>query len=136
MRDLRIVTASTEEQEKHIDELIGKIYDDIFPLYFSNEKIEELKELSVLLPEESQHNYNGTIDEAFQIMSSLQTLVALLEKPDCQQDEKYKEMYDRNIKILNHYGYFFPLSFHHFPEQPSKNDQFNCFGKAANDWMI
>ncbi|MFY4774105.1 DUF5365 family protein [Metabacillus sp. RGM 3146] len=129
---MRIVTASTEEQEKHIDELIGKIYEDIFPLYFSKEKIDELKELSVLLPEQSQHNYNGTIDEAFQIMSSLQTLVALLEKPDCKHYEKYREMYERNIKILKQYGYSFPLSYHHFPEKPSDNR----FGKAANDWMI
>ncbi|MCD7035192.1 YhcU family protein [Metabacillus sp. GX 13764] len=130
---MKIVTASTEEQEKHIEELIGKIYEDIFPLHFSNDDIEEFKELSILLPEESKQYYNGTIEEAFQIISSLQTLVALLESPNCQIESKYQDMYYRNIRILNEYGFAFPLSFEQFL---TRRNQPGTLGKAANDWMI
>lgn len=134
---MKIVIASTEEQEKYIEELVQQMYTEIFPMYFPDKMIEEFEELSVLKPDETAE-YNGTLQEAFQIMSSLQVLISLLENVhETERNvEKYKEMYEKNLKTLAHYGYKFPLSFDQFRSVSLREGQFSRFVKPANKWII
>lgn len=133
---MRIVFASTEEQEHYIEELIQTMYEDIFPRYFSDETIDQLDELSVLKPDSEDLHYNGTLKEAFQIMSSLQALTALLDHLDDQQGEDQRKLYNRNITILKKYGYKFPLTFDHFLSSREKADGVSKYGKPANKWIV
>lgn len=133
---MRIVFASTEEQEHYIEELIQTMYEDIFPRYFSDETIDQLDELSVLKPHSEDLHYNGTLKEAFQIMSSLQALTALLDHLDDQQGEEQRNLYNRNISILKKYGYKLPLTFDHFLASREKAEEVSKYGKPANKWIV
>ena len=133
---MRIVFASTEEQEQYIEELIENMYEEVFPRYFSDETIDQLDELSVLKPQTEEMQYNGTLKEAFQIMSSLQALTALLNHLDQQSDEEHRDLYDRNINILKQYGYQFPLTFDHFLASKEKAEEVSKYGKPANKWIV
>ncbi|PLR67598.1 MULTISPECIES: DUF5365 family protein [Bacillaceae] len=133
---MRIVFASTEEQEQYIEELIEYMYEDIFPQYFSDETIDQLDDLAVLKPHAEKLKYNGTLREAFQIISSLQALTALLNHLDEHSEAEQRELYNRNIKILKQYGYQFPLTFDNFLSSKEKEEQVSKYGKPANKWIV
>ena len=134
---MKIVVASTEEQERHIEELVEQIYKEVLPRFFPDHKIVEWKKQSVLQPKATDQMYNGTLKDAFQIISSLQTLIALLDHIDgCKHEQEYQEMFERNSQNLNEYGYFFPLAFSQFKEAESQEGEFSQFIKPANSWIV
>ncbi|MBD1382291.1 DUF5365 family protein [Metabacillus arenae] len=133
---MKIVVAATEEQERHIEELVEQMYTEIFPVYFSDEKIAEFDNLQILKPTTSDTYYNGTMTSAFKIMSSLQALIALLENAEDKDEKEYKEMFERNIDILQKYGYNFPLTLNHFFHPTFQEEVISKYGKAANKWII
>ncbi|MBU8683152.1 YhcU family protein [Bacillus haynesii] len=107
MINLRIVKAATEEQEIYIEELVSELY-QIFPLYLNKQKIKELKKQGVL--ELKEDVYKGTLDEAFQIMTSLQLIHALLTKAKRRWVLKDRDLFDKNCRKLNDCGLYFPLT--------------------------
>ncbi|EWH22339.1 YhcU family protein [Bacillus haynesii] len=107
MINLRIVKAATEEQEIYIEELVSELY-QIFPLYLNKQKIKELKKQGVL--ELKEDEYKGTLDEAFQIMTSLQLIHALLTKAKRRWVLKDRDLFDKNCRKLNDCGLYFPLT--------------------------
>ncbi len=134
---MKVVVASTDEQENHIAELVDQLYTDIFPRFFPDDEIVELKKLKVLQPQASDQIYNATLKDAFQIISSLQALIALLDLiHDCKHEDEYKEMFERNTQNLNDYGYFFPLTFSQFKNAESQAGQFSQFIRPANHFII
>lgn len=134
---MKVVVASTNEQENHITELVDQLYTEIFPKFFPNDKIVELKELNVLLPQESDQIYNATLKDAFKIISSLQALIAVLDLlHEGKHEYEYKEMFERNTQNLNDYGYFFPLTFSQFKDAECQEGQFSQFIRPANSYMI
>lgn len=134
---MKIVVASTNEQENHIAELVQQLYADIFPRFFPDEKIMELKKLNVLQPQASDQIYNSTLKDAFQIISSLQALIAVLDLlHDGKHEDEYKDIFERNTQNLNDYGYFFPLTFSQFKDAESQEGQFSQFIRPANQYMI
>ncbi|MBO1512815.1 DUF5365 family protein [Metabacillus bambusae] len=134
---MKVVVASTEEQERHIDELVEQIYTEVFPRFFPDTEIKTLKGQKVLQPQDSDQMYNGTLKDAFQIISSLQAVIAVLEHiNDCKNEREYQEMFERNCNNLNEYGYFFPLSFSQFKEAKSQDGEFSQFIKPANSLII
>ncbi len=134
---MKVVVASTNEQEHHISELVDQLYTEIFPKFFPDEKIVELKKLNVLQPQASDQIYNATLKDAFQIISSLQALIAVLDLLyENKYENEYKEMFERNTQNLNDYGYFFPLTFSQFKEADCQKGQFSQFIRPANSYMI
>ncbi|TXC89822.1 hypothetical protein FS935_15785 [Metabacillus litoralis] len=134
---LKVVVASTEEQENHIAELVDQIFTEILPKFFPDDKIMELKEQKVLQPQETDQFYNGTLKDAFHIISSLQAVIAVLDLiEDCRHEKEYQEMFERNCQTLNEYGYFFPFSFTQFREAESQIGEFSQFIKPANTWLV
>ncbi|OAS84096.1 MULTISPECIES: DUF5365 family protein [Metabacillus] len=134
---MKVVVASTEEQERHIDELVEQIYTEVFPRFFPDTEIKTLKGQKVLQPQDSDQMYNGTLKDAFHIISSLQAVIAVLEHiNDCKHEREYQEMFERNCNNLNEYGYFFPLSFSQFKEAESQDGEFSEFIKPANSLII
>lgn len=134
---MKVVVASTNEQENHIAELVEQLYTDIFPRFFPDEKIMELKNLNVLQPQASDQMYNATLKDAFQIISSLQALIAVLDLlHEGKHEVEYKDIFERNTQNLNDYGYFFPLTFSQFKDAESQEGQFSQFIRPANRYMI
>ncbi|APH06156.1 DUF5365 family protein [Bacillus weihaiensis] len=134
---MKVVVASTEEQENHIEELVGQLYSEIFPKFFPDHKIMDFQHQNVLKPQETDQFYNGNLKDAFQIISSLQAVIVMLDLIDeCKHEEEYKAMFERNTQTLNEYGYFFPFSFSQFVNAESQEGEFSQFVKPANSWLI
>lgn len=128
---VKVVIASTPEQEAHIEELVNHFYTDIFPMYFSDEEILKFKQFEIMSLTAVRKKYNGTLKEAFQLISSLQALIAVLEAIQIRSiDEHDKLIFDKNVKILEQYGLSFPFHLEHFL---LKNDEMiSTFAKSTN----
>ncbi|WP_142255317.1 DUF5365 family protein [Bacillus sinesaloumensis] len=132
---MKIVVASTPEQEHHITELIDYMYSSIFPNYFEDEYIGKLEEWNVLTPKEEDAYYNRTLDKAFKVISSLQAIIAVLEtiqEEGCQ--ENHEDIFTKNVKILNDYGYLFPFKIEEF-QRENNTQSLSKYSKPANQYL-
>ena len=130
---VKVVYAATPEQETHIEELVDYIYGEIFPQYFSDEEIVELESLNVLV--HNDDNYNGTLKEAFQLISSLQALIAVVET--VKEEEillSHREIFEKNVKTLDEFGYSFPFNIDQF-RAPKEDVSISKFVKPANLYL-
>lgn len=128
---VKVVFASTPDQEEKIKGLIKTFYQDIFPLYYSDHDIREFEEINVL----QQCAQYGTLKEAYQVITSLQTLISILESNELLP--KYKSIFQTNTEILKDYGMFFPFDYEQFLEAKQiKNANFSVYTKAANELLI
>jgi histidinol phosphatase-like PHP family hydrolase len=112
---MEIVCASTKEQEEYINYLVNYFYTNIFPYYFDDEQIQAFENLQILSLKGEYVTYNGTMKEAFQIISSLQSLITVIEyvgkSGDCK---RYRDLFERNIELLRRYGIAFPFTIEQF----------------------
>ncbi|MFC4323882.1 DUF5365 family protein [Litchfieldia salsa] len=131
---MKIVCASTPEQENYIEELIQYIYSEIFPLHFSDEYIIQMEAIHVLVPREDELHYNGTMKEAFQLISSLQALIAVMETVQYEMIEStHEDIFSKNVSILNEYGYSFPFTLNQFSNL--RNDVISKYSKPTNLYL-
>jgi hypothetical protein len=128
---VKIVFASTPSQEEEINGLVRYIYSNIFPLYFTDKEICQFERLKVLhTPEEF-----NTLKDAFQVMTSIQTLISILEAS--QFDEQYSLLFNKNVENLQEFGLFFPFKYEHFVEVKSiKTNMLSIYTKADNELLI
>jgi len=132
---VKVVFASTPDQQEKIMELIRQLYSDVFPNYFSDDEIAEFERLNVLHISSSQFEQLDTLKDAFQVITSLQTLISILESESL--DEQYIETYYKNISILAQYGLNFPFEFQQFVDlKITGNNELSIYSKAANEWLI
>jgi hypothetical protein len=117
---MKVRYASTLLQEEEIDQLIDYMYTDIFPRYFSEDEVEYFRKMKVLHTPSRHHDYTGTLKDAFEILSSLQLIIALIEANEKQAlGERYKKIFERNVQILQQYHLHFPFTLDQF-ERPKK----------------
>jgi hypothetical protein len=132
---LKIVYAATKEQEEYINCLINYIYSNIFPHYFDDEKIVEFENLGVLSLHGEHISYNGTMKEAFQIISSLQSLIAIIESLEPNYiREHHRKLFQRNIRLLGRYGISFPFLIDQFVNR--RKEVLSIYSHPANQWLI
>ncbi|MEH7546813.1 hypothetical protein FB550_12562 [Neobacillus bataviensis] len=128
---MKIVFASTPSQEEEINELVRYVYSNIFPLYFSDEEISQFEELKVL---DTSLDFN-TLKDAFQVMTSIQTVISILESSPL--DEQYEMVFNKNVATLKEFGLFFPFDFEQFMEGKSlKSSMLSIYSKADNELII
>jgi len=128
---VKIVFASTPSQEEEINELVRYVYSNIFPLYFSDEEISQFEELKVL---DTSLDFN-TLKDAFQVMTSIQTVISILESSPL--DEQYEMVFNKNVATLKEFGLFFPFDFEQFMEGKSlKSSMLSIYSKADNELII
>lgn len=130
---MKIVQGSFQLQEEEMRHAVNRLYKEVFPCFFSDADIEVFKKNSVLaLPGANSHA--GTLKGAFEIMACLQTILIILEEH--QTTDKAVELFNRNSRILNELGVFFPFNHEQFfgderdlglPDHPTK---------AANTYLI
>lgn len=131
---MKIVTASTPEQENYIQELVNYIYTGVFPYYFSDSYIKELEDLHVLKPK-NDDLYNGTLKEAFQLISGMQALICVIESVRTEElNDYHREIFNKNIMILKEYGYKFPFTIDHF--STFKQDPMSCYSKPTSSYLM
>ncbi|WP_071396071.1 YhcU family protein [Bacillus tuaregi] len=132
---MKVVFASTPDQQEKIMELIRQLYSDVFPNYFSDDEIAKFERLNVLHISSSQFEQLDTLKDAFQVITSLQTLISILESE--RLDEQYIETYYKNISILEQYGLYFPFEFQQFVDlKITENDDLSIYSKAANELLV
>lgn len=132
---MKVVFASTPEQENKIMELVDSIYSKVFPRYFPDEDIKEFERLQVLHTTTRHFEYFGTLKEAYQVIVSLQTIISILESNNLE--EKYEFIFDKNVRTLQEYGLFFPFEYSHFCSgRMMRNEMLSVYTKAANELLI
>jgi hypothetical protein len=85
----------------------------------------------------SSHYLNdiNTLNEGFQVMTSLQTIISILELPEL--DDRYSVKFNKNVLNLRKYELFFPFEFEQFIEAKNKkNSFFSVYKKAANELLV
>ncbi|WP_018664097.1 DUF5365 family protein [Heyndrickxia acidiproducens] len=130
---MKVVFASTEDQIEKIEELVQYMYTEVFPKYFNDEQIVEYQASNVLSLSDSPYKQIGTLKEGYQIISSLQTIISILEAKE-KKKQYYIELFEFNKYFLEQNGLHFPFSFSQFSIE--KNNGFSIFNKAANRLLI
>jgi hypothetical protein len=135
---VKVLYASTEEQEKKIVELINQLYTQIFPFYYEDEEIAEFKKMGVLHIEQLHFENFNTLKDAFQVIASLQTIITILEeKMQKPLHHYYGKLFNRNIDLLEKYDIFFPFNYSIFNRKDKiLFDSFSIYKKAANEILI
>jgi hypothetical protein len=131
---MKIVTASTPEQENFIKELVSHMYTEVFPQYFSDSYIRELEDLHVLKPADDAL-YNGTLKEAFHLISGMQALICVIDTVKSEEvNDHHREIFDKNTLILEEYGYKFPFTIDHF--LTLRQDSISCYSKPSSQYLM
>ncbi|MGN7177718.1 hypothetical protein BK139_21095 [Paenibacillus sp. FSL R5-0490] len=132
---MKVVFASTPDQEQKIQELIGRFYSNVFPLYFTDDDIRDFEQQKILHTSTRHFEYFGTLKEAYQVIAGLQTLMAILESRPISG--KYKTIFFKNVQILQEFGLSFPFDYSHFcGERMPRSDVFSVYAKAANEMLV
>ncbi|MDP4083638.1 MAG: DUF5365 family protein [Bacillota bacterium] len=132
---MKIVFASTPGQTEHIAELVRHLYSNVFPMYFADDDIKEFEQLKVLETSSQYFNDINTLQDAFQVMTCLQTIISILECGVLY--ENYIKLFNINAEIIQKSGLFFPFEFEQFLESKTlKKCIFSTYTKAANELLI
>lgn len=130
---MRIVFASTPSQEEEISDLVQYLYRNIFPHYFTDNEIVDFERMNVLHPPHFEDF--STLKDAFQVMTSLQTIISVLDLPILE--EEYAPLFNKNVENLESFGLFFPFHYEQFVEAKNlKKCIFSVYAKAANEMLI
>jgi hypothetical protein len=115
---VKIVFSSTLEQEQEIESLVSKFYHSVFPKFFTSDEIQHFQEIGVLEANKADFSYNGTLRDAFQVITCLQVMISVLEKKgedhSSSFQSKLEHMFKQNNTLLNQCGIFFPFNYEHF----------------------
>ncbi|KYC97100.1 MULTISPECIES: DUF5365 family protein [Heyndrickxia] len=135
---MKVLFASTKEQEEKINELVNYFYSDIFPYYYEDEEIAEFKSIGVLKIEKHHFEKIGTLKDAYQVIASLQTIIVILEeKIHKKMNKRYEELFNHNVQILNKFTIPFPFFYTQFnSNQKISTESFSIYKSAANEMLI
>jgi hypothetical protein len=137
---VKVVYASTPEQEDHIGELVQHLLTNILPYYFTDKEIENLANqlsLHTGAVHDTFSDYNGTLKEAFHIISCLQAIIAVIET--IQEEDllsKHREIFKRNVTMLREFGFSFPFSIDQFTQKSNNENIFSKFMRPSNQYLV
>lgn len=132
---MKIVIASTPGQEEEISGLVQYIYSNVFPHYFTDNEIREFERLKILNTSNDVIEDYSTLKDAFQVMASLQTIIAILELTSLE--DEYSEVFNKNAENLQRFGLFFPFQYEQFVlAKSTKKFVFSTYIKADNQMLI
>lgn len=132
---MKIVFASTPGQVEKVEELVQYFYSSILPLYFSDEDIKEFEKHKVLFTTKEQLENFNTLGDAFRVITSLQTIISILESQDLSY--KYSPVFEKNAITLREFEIYFPFQFSEFVEALRvDNDHISIYSKAANHYLV
>ncbi|SDL68532.1 DUF5365 family protein [Sediminibacillus halophilus] len=110
---MKVITASTSEQQEYALSLMKEIYDRILPEYFSEGYIAKLKSFQLMdIPSLQELS----LAEIFEVTTALQTITSILDT-HLQQGTgigEYEDTFQKNIRILGSYHINFPFTLRDF----------------------
>ncbi|PLR97856.1 YhcU family protein [Bacillus sp. T33-2] len=131
---MKVVFASTPGQEAKIRELTRYFYSDVFPVFFNDQDIAEFEQLMVLHTTREHFDSFNTLGEAFRVITSLQTLISILESGKIS--EQYETVFKKNVCTLKSYGIYFPFTFRQFLQAKTAHHPYlSVYSKAANSLL-
>jgi hypothetical protein len=135
---VKILYASTEEQEQKIIELMEYMYTEIFPYYYHDEEISKFKDLNILRASSCRFDYFSTLKDSYRVLTSLQTIITILELRIFKKESAgYEELFNRNRAILEEYDLSFPFFYSQFELSVRPlHSTFSMFKKPANELLI
>ena len=134
---MKVVFASTKEQEEKIQELADYMFTFIFPNYYDDDEIANFKKIKVLHTSKRHFEYFSTLKEAYQVITCLQTIISILEyKLKHPTDTDYEEIFNHNVSILEDYDVFFPFYYCQFNSTVKSKLSMSIYKKAANELLI
>jgi hypothetical protein len=132
---VKVVYASTPEQEEKIQELIQRFYSDVFPLYFSDEEIRNFERLNVLSTSKESIEHFGTLKYAYLVITSLQTICHILE--GSHFEHHYESVFNKNVDTLHEFGLSFPFRLENFHYIKNVNvNNLSIYTRADNQILI
>ncbi|MED1202356.1 DUF5365 family protein [Heyndrickxia acidicola] len=135
---MKILYASTDEQQQKIIELMEYMYTEIFPQFYSGEEIANFRDLNILCPSSCRFDYFSTLKGSYRVIASLQTIITILELRIFKKDAvDYEVLFNRNRAILEEYDITFPFCYSQFEMSVrSLHSAFSMFKKPANELLI
>ncbi|SFY19085.1 hypothetical protein SAMN04487921_12638 [Bacillus altitudinis] len=114
---MRLMKAATDLQEQEIEE-ISKEIEDLLS-HSVNVNGEEQKKQPPLTFIDGV--YNGTMDDAFRILSGLQLLHTIILKPKRHMTKRDRELFELNREQVNACGFSFPFDLDDFAGRHLQN---------------
>lgn len=105
---MKVITASTPEQQNYVSDLIEKLYENIFPYFFSNDYIRELKDFKLM---QVPNLEDLSLTEIMEVTAAIQTITTILDQlaKSNQKLDEYSEAFNKNAVILSKYHIDFPF---------------------------
>ncbi|WP_026570181.1 DUF5365 family protein [Sediminibacillus terrae] len=115
---MRVITASTSEQQEYVRSLMEEIYNRILPEYFSKGYIAKLKNFQLMdIPSLQELS----LTEIFEVTTALQTIMSILDTHLQRGAEikEYEDTFQKNIRMLDGYHINFPFNLRDFCDESS-----------------
>lgn len=133
---MKVLIASTAEQEEKIKQLVRQLKEEILPCFFAEEELQNMYEFGVLQLTDSHFRLFDTLHESFQVISSLQTIVSILETGEpASLPSHYQEIFEKNTLILQEFDINFPFFLSQFTNKKS-DVSYLTYAVPANTYLI
>ncbi|AVI40308.1 MULTISPECIES: DUF5365 family protein [Bacillus] len=115
---MRLMKAATDLQEQAIEEISKDVEDLLSHAVNGQERDTRQKDRSLTFIDGV---YNGTMDDAFRILSGLQLLHTIIVKPKRHLTKRDRELFERNREQVNTCGFSFPFDLDDFASRHLQN---------------
>ncbi|MYL32829.1 hypothetical protein GLW08_00155 [Pontibacillus yanchengensis] len=130
---MKIVTASTPEQQDYVQTTVRYIYNNLLPSFFSSSYIKDLHNLDVL---QIRNIEEYSLKEIMEITAALQTIQSILE---CLVNDghpiDYKHKFKNNQRILEKHFIHFPFQCEDFHKVDQTEYPMSMI-QPDNKWLI
>lgn len=129
---MKVVTASTPEQQSYVQSLLDTFHDKVLPSFFSESYVHDLKTFGVLTHADLEEY---SLNEILEVTAALQTLQHILE---CvlENDESphLARKFKKNQEILERHQLYFPFRYQDFIDQDFEWDLADA--TPANQYLV
>ncbi|WP_349773730.1 DUF5365 family protein [Bacillus safensis] len=115
---MRLMKAATDLQEQAIEEISKDVEELLSHAVGGKQLATRQKEQPLTFVEGV---YNGTMDDAFRILSGLQLLHTIIVKPKRHITKRDRELFERNREQINACGFSFPFDLDDFSSRRLQN---------------
>lgn len=136
---MKIVFAATTEQEEVIEQLISNLRSNILPMCVSEMDLKTYTEMGLLQFSRHSHLYNGTLREAYQVMTALQTIIFIIEAVNDDPEVaiiQYLDLYMNNVSIITNFGLFFPFQLCSFQKKGISKEFIPLYSQSINQLIM
>jgi len=129
---MKVVTASTPEQQSYVRSLLDYFHEKVLPSFFSESYVHDLKMFGVLNHADLDEY---SLNEILEVTAALQTLQHILE---CVQEKDESphlaRKFRKNQEILERHRLYFPFRYQDFAEGEFEWDLSNA--TPANEYLL